>query len=122
MCGSPLLKHLLHPTLEIVSTHTHTHTHTHTLRGAHAHAKRSQTGDLRELKEPPATECSRPVPLFYCKFHLKGRQLKGSVAAVDTELIKAALVSTWVALARKTTEEIKTGAEVEGQKINGLTP
>lgn len=90
------------------------HTHAHTQRHARAHAQTSQTGDLRELKEPPATECSRPVPLFYCKSHLKGRQLKGSIAAVNSELIKAALVGTWVALALKNNRGNR-GAEIKWQ-------
>lgn len=65
----------------------------------HMHARTPQTGNLRELKEPLATEYSRPVPLFYCKSHLKGRELKGISATDDSELIKAALVGTWVVLA-----------------------
>lgn len=86
MCGSSLLKHLLHLTLEIVYINTNRH--------ARAHAHTSQTGDSRGLKEPPATEYSWLVPLFYCKSHLKGRELKGVIAADDSELIKAALVGT----------------------------
>lgn len=69
------------------------------IRHACAHAWTSQRGNLRELKEPPAAEYSRPVALFYCKSHLKGSELKGIIATDDSELIKAALVGTWVALA-----------------------
>lgn len=90
MCGSPLLKHLLHLTLEIVYTHTHTGVHTH---------RHHRQATWESLREPPATEYTRPVPLFYCKSRSKGRRLKGIIAAVYNELIKAALVSTWVALA-----------------------
>jgi len=37
-------------------------------------------GEQRALKEPPAPECSAMAPLFYCKSHLKGGELKGIIA------------------------------------------
>lgn len=79
MCGSPLLKHLLHLTLE---EHTHTRAHTH--------------GDITEERlERAGGRCLFSI----ANLVHKRRQLKGIIGAVDNELIKAALVSTWVALA-----------------------